>query len=228
MPRNRRPWGRSLRGDAPCRELLHEEPLRHGTRALGIEVERRRAEDESLSGVRTEDIKASIIEEQTGRKVSGRTILRQEAIANLIETRLIDSWREKADAGKLSASCIESIAELSEADQILLYDNLPDGCVSKSEITGYVTGVMDRKAAAAKEHTRKLELDLAMELKPGPHSDRRLRLAIDMLRSYMEKPPSTPPEADLKASEILRVLSDHLPKPDTKPQKKGKGRLRRE
>ena len=43
------------------------------SRALGVEVERMRAENPELSGVRTEDIKAAIISEQTGRKVSGKT-----------------------------------------------------------------------------------------------------------------------------------------------------------
>lgn len=51
------------------------------TRALGVEVERRRAKDDTLTGVRTEDVKAAILQEQTGRKVSGKTIKRQEALA---------------------------------------------------------------------------------------------------------------------------------------------------
>lgn len=40
------------------------------SRALGMEVERMRVENPELSGMRTEDIKAAIISEQTGRKVS--------------------------------------------------------------------------------------------------------------------------------------------------------------
>ena len=44
-----------------------------------------RAENPELSGVRTEDIKAAIISEQTGRKVSGKTIQRQESLARKIE-----------------------------------------------------------------------------------------------------------------------------------------------
>ena len=39
------------------------------TRALGAQVQNMRDADPALSGVRTEDIKASIIEKQTGRKV---------------------------------------------------------------------------------------------------------------------------------------------------------------
>lgn len=51
------------------------------SRALGMEVERMRVENPELSGMRTEDIKAAIISEQTGRKVSGKTIQRQESLA---------------------------------------------------------------------------------------------------------------------------------------------------
>ena len=50
------------------------------SRALGMEVERMRVENPELSGMRTEDIKAAIISEQTGRKVSGKTIQRQESL----------------------------------------------------------------------------------------------------------------------------------------------------
>lgn len=41
------------------------------TKALGIQVEQMRAKDPSLAGMRTEDVKARIVEEMTGRKVSG-------------------------------------------------------------------------------------------------------------------------------------------------------------
>ena len=66
------------------------------SRALGVEVERMRAENPGLAGVRTEDIKAAIISEQTGRKVSGKTIQRQESLARKIEERLAPQWREAA------------------------------------------------------------------------------------------------------------------------------------
>mgnify|MGYP000878884042 CR=1 FL=1 len=107
------------------------------TRALGVEVERRRAEDDSVKGMRTEDVKASIIEEQTGRKVSGKTIERQEALAELVETRLIDAWHQKAEEGMLSASAIEAIAGMPEAAQVALYDDLPEHPQSKSELMSF-------------------------------------------------------------------------------------------
>ena len=48
------------------------------TKALGIQVEQMRANDPTLTGMRTEDVKARIVEEMTGRKVSGKTIKREE------------------------------------------------------------------------------------------------------------------------------------------------------
>lgn len=58
------------------------------TEALGIEAERLRAEDPSLKGKRTEDIKAEMIEQQTGKAISGRTILRDEKMAKTIQSDL--------------------------------------------------------------------------------------------------------------------------------------------
>lgn len=53
------------------------------TKALGAHVQSMREADPSLSGVRTEDIKAAIIEEQTGRKMSGKTISRWISLKGL-------------------------------------------------------------------------------------------------------------------------------------------------
>ena len=44
------------------------------TEALRGDAVRLRSEDPSLSGMRVDDVKAAIIERQTGRKVSGKTI----------------------------------------------------------------------------------------------------------------------------------------------------------
>lgn len=196
------------------------------TRALCSEVERRRAEDRTLSGMRTEDVKASILAEQTGRKVSGKTIKRQEALAELIETRLIDAWRTKADEGLLSAYAIESLSELSEAAQVMLYDELPEGASGKSELSRFVTETLSDKRAeeAAVESDR--ELEIAMRETVHPHADTRLKLALTSLKAYFKEPPEGPVDADLKAASLLRCLSDHLPKAESKETKKTKGRLR--
>lgn len=196
------------------------------TRALGIEVERRRAEDAALKGVRTEDVKAAILTEQTGRKVSGKTIKRQEALAELIETRLIDAWHAKADAGMMSASCIESVAELSEADQVDLYDNLPGNATSKSSISEYVDAALAESKAESEKVSRERELAALLREGVHPHTDTRLKMALSAIRNYLESPPEGTQDPDLKAASLLRCLSDHLPKPASETSKRSKGRLR--
>ena len=91
------------------------------SRALGVEVERMRAENPELSGVRTEDIKAAIISEQTGRKVSGKTIQRQESLARKIEEQLVPEWREAALSDALSADAVNVLAKQSPEEQKRLY-----------------------------------------------------------------------------------------------------------
>lgn len=196
------------------------------TRALDSEVERRRTEDSSLSGMRTEDVKASIIAKQTGRKVSGKTIKRQEALAELIETRLIDAWRAKADEGLLSASAIESVAELSEAAQVALYDGLPEDAPGKSKLSRYVTEALSDKRAEEAAIASARDLDIAMREPVHPHADTRLKLALTSLKAYLKEPPKGSVDADLKAASLLRCLSDHLPKAESKDGNKTKGRLR--
>lgn len=196
------------------------------TRALGIEVERRREKDASLKGTRTEDVKAAIIEEQTGRKVCGKTIKRQEALAELVETRLIDAWREKADSGLLAASCIEALAVESESSQVTLYDELPEEVVSKSAISKYVADALAESAEKEEELSHQRELAAALREKPHPHTDPRLKLALSTIKSYLSNPPEGTQQPDLKASSLLRCLSDHLPKPVSETQKDAKGSLR--
>ncbi len=186
------------------------------TQALGIEVERRRALDTSLSGVRTEDVKAAILEEQTGRKVSGKTIKRQETLAELIETRLIGAWRNKAESSLLSASAIESIALLSETEQIRLYDELPKGTVTKSALTNYIDDALAEKKAESEKAARKRKLDAVFLEEIHPHTDERLYVALTALKSYLKKPPFGTVEPDLKAADLLRCLSGFLPKSNDK------------
>ena len=182
------------------------------TRALGVVVEQRRSEDPSLVGVRTEDIKA--------------TIIRQEALAELIETKLIDAWRAKAEAGYMSASCIEEVACLCESDQVDLYDNLPSGAVSKSTVSRYIEDALSERAAEATELARERELALILNESFHPQTDMRLKMAITSIRNYLSDPPSGTQNPDLKASSLLRCLSDHLPKQTTKSSKKATERLR--
>lgn len=71
---------------------------------------RLRSEDPSLSGMRVDDVKAAIIERQTGRKVSGKTIAREERLARRIAEDLSPEWAAEADRGNLSAEAVRSLA----------------------------------------------------------------------------------------------------------------------
>ena len=108
------------------------------SRALGVEVERMRAENPELSGVRTEDIKAAIISEQTGRKVSGKTIQRQESLARKIEERLTPQWREAALADALSADAVGILADLDSDAQDRLHATWRAQPLGKKETTEFL------------------------------------------------------------------------------------------
>ena len=68
------------------------------TEALRGDAVRLRSEDPSLSGMRVDDVKAAIIERQTGRKVSGKTIAREERLARRIAEDLSPEWAAEATA----------------------------------------------------------------------------------------------------------------------------------
>ena len=108
------------------------------SRALGVEVERMRAENPELAGVRSEDIKAAIISEQTGRKVSGKTIQRQESLARKIEERLVPEWREAALSDALSADAVNVLAKQSPEEQKRLYGAWEEQPLGKKETTEFL------------------------------------------------------------------------------------------
>ena len=87
------------------------------TRALGIQIERMRAEDPELKGVPSAELKAAIIRNQTGRSVSAATIKRQEQTARLVEERLSDGWREEALEGNLTDTDIAKLAGMGKDAQ---------------------------------------------------------------------------------------------------------------
>lgn len=82
------------------------------TQALGIQVERMRAENPELKGVRTAELKAAIIRNQTGRNVSPATIKRQEQTARRVEQGLTEDWRSEAIEGNLSDTDIATLAAM--------------------------------------------------------------------------------------------------------------------
>ncbi|MCQ5090961.1 ParB/RepB/Spo0J family partition protein [Slackia exigua] len=87
------------------------------SKALGTEVSELRKADPSLKGVRTEDIKAAIISAHTGKRVSGKTVQRQERMAKLVEEKLAPEWREEAIAGKLTDADIERLSKMDSVEQ---------------------------------------------------------------------------------------------------------------
>lgn len=136
------------------------------TRALGIEVERMREESPELSGMRTEDIKAEIISSQTGRKVSGKSIQRQEALADLVETKLSLGWQKLANDGLLSSDAIKLLAKLPEKTQQKLHVQwVEDGGYAKRETTDFI-----------RQHTSK-----------STEADPRLRRADREIQKYITR-----------------------------------------
>ena len=157
------------------------------SRALGVEVERMRAENPALSGVRTEDIKAAIISEQTGRNVSGKTIQRQESLARKIEERLTPQWREAALADALSADAVGILADLEPAEQEELHAAWEAQGLGKKETTEFL-----KKSTAEPEAE---EAEKVVEPKPAA----ALASALRALRRYESKSETPPSALDAEA-----------------------------
>lgn len=154
------------------------------TRALGIEVERKRRENPNLTGKRTEDIKADILAEQTGRRVSGKTIKREEALAKTIERDLIDEWKSTANAGEISAKAIASLAALPRDEQSRIASEVALDGLSKRQRTDAV------QAAIGSD----------------PQPDRRLVQSRKGLASYASSLAGNATQADVETiGEIMRI-----------------------
>jgi len=91
------------------------------SRALGKEVAALREADPSLRGVRTEDIKAAIISAHTGKRVSGKTVQRQERTARLVEKALVPEWQDEAAAGNLTDTDIGRLSKMNPDEQRRLF-----------------------------------------------------------------------------------------------------------
>lgn len=168
------------------------------SRALGVEVERMRAENPELSGVRTEDIKAAIISEQTGRKVSGKTIQRQESLARKIEEQLVPEWREAALSDALSADAVNVLAKQSPEEQKRLYGAWEKQPLGKKETTEFL------KRETGKPEPRESAKD------PVPKPSAPLGSALRALRRYESKVKSTPNEFDRKTLEEIAETARKL------------------
>lgn len=158
------------------------------TRTLGIEVERKRREDPNLTGKRTEDIKADILAEQTGRRVSGKTIKREEALAKAIEDDLADEWKAAANSGEISAKAVGSLAALPRDEQ--------------SRIAGEVS----LEGLSKRQRTDAIQAAIGSAAQP----DARLAWSRKNLASYTASMGATIETADLEIigeiAEIIREL----------------------
>ena len=151
------------------------------TKALGIQVEQMRAADPSLAGMRTEDVKARIVEEMTGRKVSGKTIKREEALADKV-AGLIPEWRDAADSGGLSAKAVGALAGSDEATQRSAFEKWSESSKSKAATTELVASMTASKPAV----------------------DKRLASAEKALSRFVASLPRNPSAADSEA--ISRIV----------------------
>ena len=167
------------------------------SRALGMEVERMRVENPELSGMRTEDIKAAIISEQTGRKVSGKTIQRQESLARKIEEDLVAGWREAALSDSLSADAVNALAKMEPDEQERLFSSWKEHPLDKKKTTEFL-----RKATSEPSATPRQE----EEQKPSAP----LGSALRALRRYESKALGEPSELDRRALEDIAGLADRL------------------
>lgn len=177
------------------------------TKALGLQVEQMRVDDPSLAGVRTEDVKARIVEEMTGRKVSGKTIKREEALAQKLE-ELTPEWRAEADAGHVSASSVTKLAGLTQKSQNELHRTWADKPRSKRE----TTRIIDEAVLGGHPTASKTSSNSA--------ADKRLATAEKALGRFVANLPEDPSAADTEAisriAELARQAADAvsgLPKP---------------
>lgn len=167
------------------------------SRALGMEVERMRVENPELSGMRTEDIKAAIISEQTGRKVSGKTIQRQESLARRIEEDLVAGWREAALSDSLSADAVNALAKMEPDEQERLFSSWKEHPLDKKKTTEFL-----RKATS--------EPSANLQHKEDPKPSAPLGSALRALKRYESKAPNEPSGLDRQALEEIAGMADRL------------------
>lgn len=159
------------------------------TEALGVEAERLRASDPALKGKRTEDIKAAMIAEQTGKAVSGKTIQRDEKLAKTIEEKLSRQWAIEANEGRLSTTSVNLLKGLSREKQARLFVERPAG-LSRNETTDYLKERLDYERPV----------------------DKRLLRALEDLESYMASMPDNPSKPETDTVIKIRRLSARIAK----------------
>ncbi len=87
------------------------------SRELNVQAKKLLKEDPNYKGQRTDDIKADIISQTTGKNISARSIRRTEKLARQIENDLSDQWKELALNNKLTDTTINKLAQLDREQQ---------------------------------------------------------------------------------------------------------------
>lgn len=157
------------------------------TRALGEEVERMRGNDPRLAGMRTEDIKAEIVSAQTGRRLSGKSIQRQEALASMIENDLSLGWRNLADEGGLSSEAVKMLAKVPQKEQMRLHVQWSEeGGYGKRDTTDFIRRNTSKSTVAddrLRRADREIQKFLSKHRTPVPKADRGM---IEALLRHVE------------------------------------------
>ena len=147
--------------------------------------------------MRTEDIKAAIISEQTGRKVSGKTIQRQESLARKIEEDLVAGWREAALSDSLSADAVNALAKMEPDEQERLFSSWKEHPLDKKKTTEFLRKATSESSAKPRQEE---------EQKPSAP----LGSALRALRRYESKALGEPSELDRQALEDIAGMADRL------------------
>lgn len=159
------------------------------SKALGVEVEQLRESNPELRGQRTEDIKASIISQQTGRKVSGKTIKRQEDMAQRAAA-LGSDWQKLADRELLSADALRALETLNPSEVDRLYKIADAACPTKREVTALVTSAANQATDVPNPHLVRAERALAAYVSGQKHApnecDRELLASLRLSLSKLE------------------------------------------
>ena len=138
--------------------------------------------DEPQSVDNTKQAKAAIIERQTGRKVSGKTIAREERLARRIAEDLSPEWAAEADRGNLSAEAVRSLAGMPKERQAEMHAAMEPWRRTKRELSDYVRS----------------------ESKTQVGPDGRIAKAARLVADFLESPPESPSAADLS---LLREMA---------------------
>lgn len=159
------------------------------SRALGVEVEQLRESNPELRGQRTEDIKASIISQQTGRKVSGKTIKRQEDMAQRAAA-LGPGWQKIADRELLSADALKALETMDPAEADRLYKISDAACPTKREVTALVASAANQATDEPNPHLVRAERALAAYVSgqnyPSNERERKLLTSLRLSLSKLE------------------------------------------